>query len=389
MDKKKNVLARIAMALGLLAAMATPLAGCSAEDASPKNVVFVLCNTQGNKAADQDVVSHYLDEVCETHGTAAAIVCDGDPYVALEATEIGSNDSSEKSRRLANDATVASLSSQMVSCAAESAEVDILKGIDMAARISSSMPEGDTEIAVFSNGLQTTGLLQWQEGLLNADPHEVADYYECELPDLSGVSVTWHNLGETSEPQKAPSIAQRESIQAVWEAVLSECGATVSFEEGVADGSVEGDLPSVTCIDMPEPVRFSLADEEIVLPGNEVFGFEPDSAVLLDEAAAREAVECLVAKNPGIRQLKLNVVGHTATVSTLEADIAACDELGLQRAERIASLFVEAGVPENNITISSRGSRDNVAERYDLDSAGRQIPAKAQANRFVSVSFEE
>lgn len=249
------------------------------------------------------------------------------------------------------------------------------------------MEDGATRVIVYGSGLSTEGLVKFQDGLVAANPEEVAKRLADELPDLSGASIEWFFCGDTVPPQDAPSPSQRQAIRTLWQTVLETCGASVTFNEDLPAGDAElADLPKVTCVDLPDPIGFSATIE---LPDDATFGFVPDTAELLDAEAALSEITRIISESPEAKSCAVRVTGRTATLSNSPADIERCDELGLQRAQAVADLLVEAGVPEENVTVSSRGCRDNVGDKYDLDANGRQIPELAQANRTVLIEFEE
>ena len=381
----KKILAALVVAL----AVATALSGCGATSQQQRqNAVLVLANAMNNPAPAADQLLPLIEEVAESQGELAVIVADGQPFAALPSTAIGSDDPSATSRNLQNESTCASLASQVASIAAKTPEVDILAALDMAQREAATMGEGSTKVIVYASGLSTTGLLNFQDGLISANPDELAKRLGGELPDLAGAAIEWFFCGDTKAPQKSPSSSQRRAIQTLWQAVIEACGGEISFaDELPAEGSDKAaELPQVTCVDLPDPIGFS---GSIELPDDATFGFVPDTAELLDEQAARAEIERLVQENPQAKACAVGVTGRTATLSSAPEDIECCDQLGLQRAQAIADLLIDAGIPEENVTVSTRGCRDNVGDKYDLDASGRQIPELAQANRTVHIQFEE
>src|SRR4051794_19300437 len=86
-----------------------------------------------------------------------------------------------------------------------------------AARLRGGQP-GVRTVVVVDPGLSTTGALDFtQPGMLDADPHYVADSLGDlhQLPGLSGVSVVFQGLGETTGPQPALDPSHRAHLTAI------------------------------------------------------------------------------------------------------------------------------------------------------------------------------
>jgi outer membrane protein OmpA-like peptidoglycan-associated protein len=96
----------------------------------------------------------------------------------------------------------------------------------------------------------------------------------------------------------------------------------------------------------PKPISFTLYFETATDE------FTPESKVevqrLLDEMARRESPD-------------ITVIGHTDLVG----DNSYNDELSLQRAERVKSILMGMGIPEERIRVAGRGKREPIVQTPD------------------------
>lgn len=382
-----------------LAALMAILTGCTmshensynAEDGT--NVVLVTSPCSNQPTASGSYLTEVIQNVVNSDGEISIVSAQGQPRVELGAQRIGSTDSSATSREIQNERIVAELTAQVKSLSATTEEIDYLEALSLAYREAASM-EGATKIIVCGSGLQTCGFVQFQRGLLEAEPEDVVAYYKSELPNLNGANVEWLYCGDTIAPQEELRASQVSNLRSIWKGLIEASGGNVTFlDENPETYEPTTQRPSVSCVNVPslEPmaVESGQTQTSISLPNDEVFGFLPDTAELKDPQAAAEGVRSLVAEYPDIRDANVVVTGHTASLPTSkEEDLY---RLGMGRAETMKEILVAEGISSSRIICESRGSLDNMDasdKPNDLDENGRQIPELAQANRKVVVSFE-
>lgn len=380
------------------AALIALLTGC---DASRENshanegvsiaLITSPCNNQ--PAVSSAYLSEIIQNVVDADEEIVIISAQGKPKMELGAQRIGSTDSSATSREIQNERIVAELTTQVKSLNATTEEIDYLEALSLACRETASMKE-PTKIIVCGSGLQTCGLIQFQQGLLEAEPKDVVEYYKAELPNLSGANIEWLYCGDTTAPQEELHASQVANLKAIWKGLIEASGGSVVFlDENPETSEPATHLPSVSCISIPnlDPMVVASSQDRasISLPNDEAFGFLPGTAKLKDPQAAAEGIKNLIVKYPNICDANVVVTGHTASLSTSqEEDLY---QLGMERAQAMKEILVSEGVNPSCIDCESRGSLDNLdanGNPNDLDENGLQIPELAQANRKVIVSFE-
>ena len=114
---------------------------------------------------------------------------------------------------------------------------------------------GPRQVYVLDSGLQTAAPLAFQDGLISEAPATVVDFLRAsdELPDLTGISVTWIGLGDTAAPQATLTNAAYEQLKAIWSAILHASGAAqVTIDEAPLPLAPSlRRLPAVTPVAVP------------------------------------------------------------------------------------------------------------------------------------------
>ena len=72
-------------------------------------------------------------------------------------------------------------------------------------------------IVVSGTGLSTQGTLNFQNNLLSAEPEAVLDLLEekNEIPDLTGMTVVWQQLGDVAAPHQSLTQSQKARLQEI------------------------------------------------------------------------------------------------------------------------------------------------------------------------------
>lgn len=370
------------------AVLAAALAGCTgsaeaAPEVEPSGAVAIVAGARANMPAPAlDGQAARVRDMAVTQQSAySVVVADGAPYVA-DAGELdvtGRTVAAQEEQRRENRQQ---LDEAVADARARTPESDLLTALDVAAE-SIVDARGHRSLVVLDSGLSTSGALVFtQPDMLDASPEEVADSLGDfgQLPDLTGMSVVFVGLGETAPPQAPLDRTTRARLASIWTAIATEAGAAdvqIESAASVRDPAPEG-LPPVTPVDVPPGYRCS--DTMITLTGGP-FLYWPDTPVLLDPAAA-EAILRPVIDQVKNGQIEVVLFGMAADVGDIEGQ----KKLSNDQAQAIANLFLDLGVPVEQLAVEGRGS-DFAGFRPDRDSAGSLLPAVAAANRFVTLNF--
>jgi outer membrane protein OmpA-like peptidoglycan-associated protein len=321
-----------------------------------------------------------LDTAVDAQSYLAVVVADGDPFVSTKGSLLitGKNGPAQDASKVRNREMV---SQALAAAEAKTPETDLLAALDQGAR-SIADADGAHTVVVVDSGLSTVAPLDFtQPGMLDADPAELVASLQAagELPDLSGDDVVFQGLGDTADPQPDLSRGQRQNLIDIWTAIANAAGASiVDVEQAPLSGASAEGLPDVTVVSLPPAL--TCAAGTVTLTGGDV-AFEPDSAAFLDGAAASDVVRP-IAQQMIDGELAAAVTGMTARVG----DATGQQGLSQQRAQAVADLLTDLGVPADRLTVVGRGS-DFPGYVADHDPAGTLIPAAAAANRKVEIAL--
>jgi outer membrane protein OmpA-like peptidoglycan-associated protein len=321
-----------------------------------------------------------MNDAVDREAEVSVIVPDGAPEVVASTRLVitGANPVARDNSRQANLARIAEA---ITSARARDEEAELLAALSLAERSVRSVV-GTRTIVVLDSGLSTTGPLDFtQPGLLDAVPTEVVDLLRAAkaLPDLTGITVVWHGLGDVHDPQEGLRIAERDNLVAIWKAVLEAAGAEpVVIEEKPLSGAAPSGLPWVTPVVPPDPVVCQ--ESEVVLRGGDV-AFQPDSAAFRDPAAARAVLEPIAAQIID-GDLTATVTGTTARVGPDQGQ----RDLSSARARAVADVLSELGVPPAALTVEGLGS-NFPGYVPDLGVNGELLPGPAAENRKVIITL--
>lgn len=368
-------------------AVAVGTAGCG-QQAAPGPAVslgLVLGERSNSVAVPWTAVQPLLPQTA-TAGTRVVVVgVDGSPNgKALFDGRVGqhsySGDSADDLARLR-----AGVHRAVDSAVAAQPEADPLGAIATVARSLTAGPV-PCSIVVDDSLVATAGPLDLRGGsLLRADAADVAQALadRGELPDLQRCTLDLRGAGQVTAPQPALDEHQQRQLRALWTAVLTKAGArSLLWDDALSPAAPRTGLPPVT------PVLFPAAPP-IVLPAdpcsavldNTTVAFEPNTAVFLDEDAARTAVATVahhLAACPG----KTTLTGTTAAWGSVESR----NQLAVERASAVRQLLAAAtGTDPSSMTIVGAGS-DFPQYVNDHDSAGHLVPELAARNRTVRIT---
>lgn len=361
------------------------------ESMSPQSVSLVVSGHKYfPKLSLSDKLYSRIYNGCYTYGDVSAVVVDGDPFLAfnytIKAPDVNVDSAKKKQIATGNTDQIMSDLSNLVG---KTSEADLLSAIQLSADMLYST-ESTTEktMVIYDSGLSTTGMLDFAAKNLIDTPAEsiVAQLKEIhEIPDLTDVHVLWLGCGEVCGEQQKLTEDYKYKLEAIWEEILIEGGASdVDFQHSESSGE-EPDIELPDCSTVPvieEPID-DIDENEIPeitrWDGESSVRFKGDLAEFVDVAAAKEdlrpAAEYLAA-NP---KESVYIFGMTATITGGGSGI----ELAEARANACKDVLKEYGVNDKQITVVGLGQIDNPLRVDDVDENGNQIEELAQKNRAV------
>ncbi|WP_349627089.1 OmpA family protein [Leifsonia sp. C5G2] len=369
----------VALCAGLTACTSATASGQACDQSAKRNLGVVAGSTANAPAVALPAsASATLEAAGKTNGSVTVVVPSGTPQV-MGTTALGS--SAQDAIVCQNDqrTKLTQITSYIDGLKATAPEVDFLGAIDQAARDLGSKPMG---VVVIGSGLQTTDPLNFAgTGLLYADPAQVVSDLSSRnlLPkDLKGVTVYWSGMGDTAGAQQPLTVPARSNLEAIWSAVVTAAGGTLSLLPEPASGSAPAGLPAVTPVAVEAVATKTDWSRPVVIRNSELL-FTKDTADFTDPAAAQKVLAQLV---PTIEQ-NGKVVTVTGTASKDQAtDNSADTALSLRRADAVKAALVSLGVPSALLQTAGVGF-EWCGFRPETDASGRYSDALAEQNRSV------
>ncbi|MDU0294904.1 OmpA family protein, partial [Saccharothrix longispora] len=342
-------------------------------------VTLALSNRQNSPKPGRSPILENIVRASLTNQSSllSTVVIDGEPK-AVESFAVTAS-SSTHAQMVARD-----FIDRAVNVRSEKPEADVLVALDTAARVSA--PARNGTIVVIDSGLSTTGPVNFdQQTGVDVDTSDVVRLIRDtgHLPDLTGKTVIFIGIGEVVSPQEKLRPAQRRNLVDMWTAIAQASGASCveSVDQLGLDGP-SGYLPPVQTVAIPPPPLSILKDNKFVLTLGSEATFMPDSAVLVDNDAARHElvrVANAATENPASR---VSVVGTTSN----SGDKANQKALSYARAQAIADILVSLGIERGRLVVEGVGS-DFPEYVDDTDTNGALVPALAQRNRSVRIAL--
>lgn len=400
MKRLTKVMSVILMAVMITSNMV--LAGCTgrAADAAPKALAVILgvhANSQGINFSNIKVQEMVSDAIM-SGGFVSIIGNDGDPeIVAANSYEIPEQYANASKSKLRDDAVKKAnvLLADLVNVKANDPEVDTLEALDLAIRTFSDLPSDmQKTILIIDTGLSTTGILDFSNNILSADPSAVVDQLMTRkaIPDFSETTVSWLQMGDTAAPQKDLTDAQKDNLRCIWQGIVEATGGTFDYSAAVP---VEpyldpASLPIVSAIDLPgeAPLSFdrvSMASDDAfsdpVILGEDQVKFAPDSDRYVDAKRAEEVLKPVAEYMKSHAELKLALIGTTAG----EGNDSYNSELSERRAKAVKDTLVSMGVSEDRLTCRGMGATDP----WHIAGAGVEGELAAQNRKVVLLDEQE
>lgn len=362
-----------------LAVSAVGLTGCGsqtsvAEEGGMNAVCYAIAPTANSQGLNMSspLVQDTIYDTILNYGYVSVVVVDGESeMVATDSYDIDAQYKKASKDKLKTDARAKAINliTYMESQVANDAQVDYLEGLRMAVRSLSSLKGYDSKtIVVIGTGLSTQGTLNFQNNLLSVEPEAVLDQLEekDEIPDFTGITVVWQQMGDVALPQQDLSQIQRKRLQEIWGGIVERGGGTFVYNDIMANPvDTEATYPAVDTVELPAetPVDFdaamfdtgdeSLLEEPVMLTEEQV-SFVPDKATYLDEDEAVATIQPIADYLLEHEQITVLLAGTTAG----DEDSDYTMTLSQKRADAVRSTLVQLGVDESRIVTMGLGSSD-------------------------------
>lgn len=406
------------ISLALLLALCFTFTGCGdlfhpTKPTEPVATVLVLgAHSNYPYFGSFSYLTDSIYESCYTYGTVTIIVADGEPYVAADynVKKPKANIDNSKRKMLAEE-NAATIIKKLYSFAAKTPEVDTLSALTIAGDKLNASDCSVKKVILDDSGLSSTGLLNFASSqLIEEDPANIVKQLEDRkaIPNLNGINVEVIGLGQTSGDQTALTTALKAQLTAIWQAILSSSGATVTINTTpltikdskaslpavstitvikdslvftaptyVEETSVEETTPAEETPVTPIETPVTPVIEEVVRFDETNVKFKSNTAELADKEKAVTALKPIgeiLKNNP---DLTVYLAGMTASTG------GDGKQLSLERAKTVKSLLLEMGANEEQISCVGLGRAENFLRVNDLDKDGNLVESKAKLNRAV------
>jgi len=391
---KKREMKKLMCLIAVIMSAVMLFSACSEKKTeNPIAVSIVIGNHECS--AELDVTNQKIQETVTlavaSFGFLSIVSVDGEPeIVAKGSCDIKEQYKNADPSKLAADATSKTLTivNSLPDVVANDPEVDTLEAIRLAASSLSEAPDSAPKIIiVMDTGLCTTGLLDYHNNLLNADPKAVVDALEEKkaIPKLNGMEVRWFYMGEVSYPQEKLSPKQKAQLAEVWKGIIERGGGTFVHEEMPSVGKdIDRELPSVSPIDIEK--EQSVSFDSAMLDGEsnpfaeptflreEQVRFVADSDEYVDSDAVASTILPIAEYMNQHPDFQLLLIGTTAGDGASDYAIS----LSNSRANAVKKTLISQGVLADRIYTLGMGGTDpwhiyNVGTSGELAAQNRKV----------------
>jgi outer membrane protein OmpA-like peptidoglycan-associated protein len=370
------------------------MSGCQAQDSQePVSTALIIGAHANSKQLNfsNKEITDAVNQAIGTYGLVSVVCADGNPDLVLSNLyDIPDAYKSASPQKLKSDAAkkASALLGELAEVRADDEEVDLLESLRLAARSLKNAPsESRLLIIVVDSGLSTAGLLSFNDEFAWEDPALVSQRLLSlgAIPDFGGITVSWHQIGDTAPPQEKLTPEQRSHVTSVWRSIVELTGGVFEASDIISNpGDIDpSGMPYVSAVKLATPEPFSpLPDEadasEPLLLTEEQIAFQPNTALFLDESGAITTlapIAQMMLDHPGFNAL---LVGATAGGDSNERSL----KLSSDRANAVKDALATLGVPAERIETLGLGSADPW-HLPDRDSSGNYIEDIARQNRKV------
>lgn len=347
------------------------LNGCSSSntDEVKRAVCIVVGNTANSEGLNlkSRLVSDTTYDVIRNYGFIAAVSVDGNPEVVfMNDYDIKDKFKNASEERLTMDAEKKQYSTLLAiqDIIANDAEVDYLKGLTLAVETLSSLDGYDSkEIIVLGTGLSTTGIMDFRNNLLSAEPEIVVDQLRERkaIPDFSGITVSWQHLGKVAYPQQSLTPSQLNRLKELYKSLITRGGGKFIAKDMPTNPTEKTSYPSVSLVELPSDVPIAYEMKNVmdfktpVALGEEQVRFIPDKAEYIKPAEATATIKP-IAEYMLNEDTKITLLLVGCIAGDTNSDYG--DELSQNRANKVKSTLVKFGVPETRLIAKGMGCSD-------------------------------
>lgn len=293
------------------------------------------------------------------------------------ATPAAVENSSETIRQREITQHLSDLSDKLLRETAEQDGLDLLNLLDRSSRV-----YGQGSIDVISSGLQTADPLDFRKLGWDYDPEKVTKTLQQagNLPNLTGLSVSFIGLGQTSGSQPTLSIAERAKVTDLWLDICKSAGAKSCTATGTVTEALPlavRPVPVITVGTTATPCSAPLSLSSDVLFAGDSYDLLRSADAQLDQVASTlKACPSAVA---------VSLVGHTANVD--HGTATQWDKLSQDRANSVYQALVARGVPAQIFTsVTGVGDTQPLVNNWVN---GVFVDALASQNRRVEITFTQ
>lgn len=373
---KKIITVIIACILTLTSAAG--LTGCTGGgDSSQKEAVcFVIANTANSQGLNMSspLVQNKVYSTIRNYGYISVISVDASPSLAAaNSYDIDAKYKGASKEKLDSDAKKKSeqLISVMNSVVADDEETDYYAALNLALRSLSSLEGYDSKsIIVLGTGLSTSGVLNFQNKLLFAEPDAIVERLKEneEILNFNGISVYWQQLADVAVPQETLTAKQKNNLMNIYKAIVEAGGGTIEFSDIMPNPvNTEIEYPWVTPIETGFKEPLVLTENEVLFIGDKAEYLYPDAVI----NALKPIADYLIDS-----QVSVLLCGTTAGDENSEFDY----NLSLSRAEAVRNSLIELDVDSEQIIAVGMAS-DNPWHIYGAGYEGED----ASSNRSVVI----
>ena len=364
------------LTFALVITLSAVFTGCNkTEEPIEKNAVcYVVANTANSQGLNlqSPLVQDTIYSTILNYGYISVVNADGVPEVVLaQSFDIDAKYKNASKDKLAMDARskATNLINGMHNIVANDPEVDYIEALRLAVRSLSSLEGFDSKrIVVLGTGLSTTGVIDFKNNLISAEPEVVVELLKekSEIPNFADITVYWQQLGDVAAPQEALTTAQKNKLQKIYGLLVENSGGTFVYNDIMANPVNESvEYPSVTPVEFPEDTPIAFEADTLNIEDDKAFQepqvlneskveFVADKSDYLYPDKAVENIRPVAEYLIQHKTVSLLLIGSTAGDLTNESTL----KLSQDRAEAVKRTLVELGVEENRIITKGMGSSD-------------------------------
>lgn len=318
------------------------------ENNGPVSAVIGVANTVNNASIDVDsVLGTKLEEILSEDGSSISYYeIDGECYKLGDAKceyQFGSSKSNKKSKLKTN---LFKVSRAIKEAIPKTAEVDMLYALTIMSNAVINNAYGTSnpkEMIIVSNLISTKGPINFADNTIYFDTNDYAEFLKDNMPDMTGVSVTWFVTEATGNQERLEN-KDKGNIKAFYTKIITDAGGTVEFidETGDAGTTDRSSWPGVSAVDIRKET-FKNNNLDITLEESTLF--KSDSTEWVNEVEAERMLQGLVESINTSSNMTV-VAGSTATTSSSEEQHI---QFSKKRADKVKDKLISLGADESKL----------------------------------------